>query len=251
MKIALVTIAIGEPYIQQHAAIFMPSQRQYAERHGYDYRIITDYIGPIRHPALISLEKQLICSQPWAADYDYILFIDADILIHPEAPAIHEQFSPGNSIWMVDEMRQPTREERHALQVRNGWEQTPTEYYRLSDIDFETDSIWNTGCIVWQPKLHADFCRAIYFKYAAKQMTHSRWYHHEQAAVNYEYQRAGLIAPLEQKWNAVWALHNMTTFKGTLEEFIEGNYFIHLAGHYDYESAVRWESSRRNSNRVA
>jgi hypothetical protein len=244
MKVALVTLTIGEGYIEQHARIFMPSQRAYAERHGYDYRVITDYSGPIRHPALICLEKQLICSQPWAAEYDCIIYIDADMLIHPLAPALHTKVSPTDSILMVDEMSQPTRADRHALQVRSGWEQSVPEYYARAGLDFNTDIIYNGGLIVWNtPARWSGLCRSIYMKYAKAQLTHPRGYHYEQAVVNFEYQTNGLCRALDPEWNAIWALHKETTFQGNLAEFIEKNHFVHLAGHYDYEAALSWTAA--------
>lgn len=241
MKVALVTLAIGEQYIQQHARIFMPSQRHYAKRHGYHYKVITEYSGPIRHPALICLEKQLICCQPWTSDYDIIIYIDADMIIHPNAPPIHEEIRSDDSIVMVDEMSQPTRADRHSLQVKNGWESSVPEYYKKAGLDFQTDIIYNGGLIIWnRPTRFTQMCHDLYMKHALEQIGHPRLYHYEQAIINYTYQRAGLCKALDSKWNAIWALHKETTFGGNLSEFIEQNYFVHLAGHYDYESAIAW-----------
>jgi hypothetical protein len=244
MKVVLVTICIGEHYIQQHRQIFMPSQAHYAKRHGYDYRIITDYFGPIRHPALICLEKQLICSHPWAQDYDFVIYIDADILIHPDAPPIHVNAEGTQQICMIDEMNQPTREDRHALQVNSGWETKVAEYYSQCGVEIDTDHIYNGGVIIWQPKFHAEFCFNIYKKYCIQQIDHPRWYHYEQAVINYEYQRTNMCKSLPHKWNAVWALHKQTTYTGTLMEFITDNYFIHLAGHCDYDIALKWTTNQ-------
>jgi hypothetical protein len=241
MRVAYVTIAIGDAYIDEYKRIFQPSHIHYAKRHGYDYKLVTDYSGDIRSPALIALEKQLLCSQPWAANYDLLLYTDADVLIHPNAPPIHTLYDPATgAIGMIDEMNQPSRAERHALQVRMGWETSVPDYYALAGISFQTDRILNGGVILWNPKLHAEFCHGIYERHREQQLHHPRGMHYEQAAINYEYQRGAKVQILPSSWNAVWALHYMTTFKGTLEEFIGQNYFIHLAGHVDYALAEEW-----------
>jgi len=47
MKVCLVTICIGEKYLQQYNTLFRPSQEKYAKKCGYDFKVITDYIdGP-------------------------------------------------------------------------------------------------------------------------------------------------------------------------------------------------------------
>jgi hypothetical protein len=240
MKVAIVTIAIGWKYVEEFNKKFRPSQEYYAKKHGYDYRVITDFMGDIHYPAVVSLEKQLILSQPWSSEYDFIIFLDADILINPNAPAIHIECENTDKIGMVDEMLQPTRSDRHELQVKNGWELSVNEYYKKADLDLESDSIFNTGLIVLQPKKHGELCKNIYNKYKQNQLYHPRYFHYEQAVVNYEYQKANLVLPLSSKWNAVWTLHKESIFKGTFDEFVNNNYFIHLTGKIDHDFALEW-----------
>lgn len=244
MKVCLVTIAIGETYYTKFLHIFMRSQFEYAKRMGYDYKIINKSIGDVQTPATISLEKQLLCSQSWAQDYDFLIFLDADILVSRDAPPIHILCKDTDKIGVVDEMCQPTREERSALQIRNGWEKTATEYYSLCQLDLNTEYIYNTGVLVFQPKKHAEFCRMIYVKYKERQKTHPRKYHYEQAVANYEYQTADMCLSLDSKWNAVWSLHKETTYRGVLADFMKENYFVHLAGNFDYQSAYEWSKSQ-------
>lgn len=239
-KVLLVTLAIGDKYLHDFQTIFMPSHKLYCSRHGYDYKVISNYIGDIHYPAVISLEKQLVCSQSWSADYDFIIFIDADILINPTAPPIHMECIQTDKIGVIDEMQQPTREDRHALQVSHGWEKTVKEYYSMAQLDLDTDIIYNSGVIILQPKIHGEFCKNIYHKYKNTQLYHPRYFHYEQAVINYEYQKADLCLKLNSKWNAVWYLYKSTTYKETLNDFINSNYFIHMAGHCDYNLAKEW-----------
>lgn len=244
MKVCIATIAIGQTYYMKFLHIFMRSQFEYAKRMGYDYKIINISIGDAKSAETISLEKQLLCSQPWAQDYDFLIFLDADILVSRDAPSIHILCEGTDKIGVIDEMCQPTREERLALQTRNGWEKTAKEYYSLCQLDLDTDFIYNTGVMVFQPKKHATFCKAIYEKYKERQKTHPRRFHYEQAVVNYEYQTADLCLPLDPKWNAVWSLHKGTTYRGELADFLKENYFVHLAGNFDYPSAYEWTKSQ-------
>ena len=243
MKICLVTLAVGPAYYGRFMQIFMRSQFEYTKRVGYDYKIINKSIDD-GSAATISLEKQLLCSQPWAQEYDYLIFLDADILVSPDAPPIHVLCEGTDKIGVIDEMCQPTREERRALHLRSGWEKTVNEYYSMCQLDINTDYVYNTGVLVFQPKKHAEFCKAIYDKYRINQMTHPRKYHYEQAVVNYEYQMADMCLPLSSQWNAVWSLYKNTIYTGELVDFMKENYFVHLAGTFDYMAAYAWTKSQ-------
>ena len=83
MKCLLVTIAIGEKYLKEYTELFYKSQRDYAVKNGYDFKVIRDFLDKnIINKATISFNKILVCNQEWSKDYDFIIFIDADILIN-------------------------------------------------------------------------------------------------------------------------------------------------------------------------
>ena len=45
MKVLLVTLAIGDRYLQIYNLLFRKSQEEYAKKYGYDFKIITNFIS--------------------------------------------------------------------------------------------------------------------------------------------------------------------------------------------------------------
>jgi len=93
-------------------------------------------------------QKMLVSDE----NYDYVVFIDSDILINITAPAIHESVVFGNNIGIVDEYSQPTREVRLKIQRMMGWETSARDYYALCGFDLGTNKVLNSGVLVIQPK---------------------------------------------------------------------------------------------------
>ncbi len=141
-------------------------------------------------------------------------------------------------------MSQPTRDARRSLQIRAGWERTVSEYYELCQITFDTEFVFNTGVLVFQPRKHADFCRDIYNKYKHNQLIHPRGFHYEQAAVNYEYQKKNKLIPIPSEWNSLGNIHKFAGYEGTLADFMKEKHFAHLAGGFDHQAARAWTSGR-------
>lgn len=244
MKCCLVTICIGEKYLDQYNSLFKDSQEKYAKKCGYDFKVITGYIGELKHPDLISFNKILVSEYSWNKDYDFIIFVDADIIINENTPPLHSQYEFGDNIGVVNQS-QPTLQARHLCQAHKGYEVTASEYYKIkSDLDIETDHIINTGVLVIQPKIHMKFLRAIFDKYSQKQIGHPCKFHYEQSVIGYEIQKANKYYFMDMKWNAIWANNKyyFNTIKKqnlTLCKFYDQNYFIHLAGHCDYNLIPR------------
>lgn len=108
---------------------------------GYDFKVITDYIDVPKHPHTICMQKQLICSLEWAQSYDFIICLDADILVNNNSPPIHNAYNYGDKIGVVNQS-QPTLEARIEAQIHKGYEVTAKDYYKLkSNHNIETDHI--------------------------------------------------------------------------------------------------------------
>lgn len=234
MKVLLVTLAIGEAYLKQYELLFKQSQENYAKRYKYDFKVITDFLDKDKNNQLkstITFNKILVCSQEWSKDYDLIIFVDADILISVWAPPLHNYMDYENLIGMVDEFSQPTKAKRLELHKRQKWEANAVEFYKLCDLDIETDMVFNTGVMVMQPKIHADFLEGIYKKYIEKSKTHKRGYIFEETCISYEMQKNNLYKILPNKFNALWALIAWDNIDNILlEDFFRDNYFTHFAG---------------------
>ena len=248
MKVCLVSLAIGEMYLQMYNAIFRQSHEDYARRYGYDFRVVTEYLDEdLLHKDLITFQKALLFSQEWSYDYDLIIFIDADIIINMNSPAIHPVCDP-DKINIVNEFAQPTKELRRALQERCAWETTATEYYKLSGFDIETDIAPNTGVIVACPKLHGAYLRNIYETYKETAINHRRGYIYEQSAIGYSLVRDSMYSLLPNRWNGLWMINKFIDSSLDLIDFANATCFIHFAGKFDYEGAEKLSRSIHSTN---
>ncbi|MFZ4775209.1 MAG: hypothetical protein ACOYM3_07605 [Terrimicrobiaceae bacterium] len=86
-KTALCTIVVGAPYLEAFDRYSRKRFEDYARRHGYDPIILTE---PVRDLPGRKLTWQKLCLQDlsWWREYDQVAFIDADILIARDAPAL-------------------------------------------------------------------------------------------------------------------------------------------------------------------
>ena len=167
MKVVLVTIVVGDDYIQKYNYLFRKSQEHYARRHGYDFRIIGEPYDKSKYnsKALSILStKMFLCSYDWAQEYDLIVFMDSDFIVNPEAPAIHNVYDFGDKVGIVDEYSQPTRQMRIEYQrnaakesksvpysgLENGeWDTCAMDYYRIHiEKRLDTDMVFNTGVLI-------------------------------------------------------------------------------------------------------
>ncbi len=234
-KILIVTIALGEKYLANYNALFRKSQEAYAQKHGYDFKVVTDFIETNlskKHPSTISFQKILVCNEPWSQPYETIVYLDADVFVNVDAPPVHLIDTQGK-VGIVNEYLQPSYEERLAIQKRNGWENSASEYYLLASTDFvlATDKVLNTGVMIFKPKLHKELLYSIYAKHVANAINHPRKFHFEQSAIGYELQLANMFHLLSNKWNAIWSLNILAS--GTPQsmfQFYSSNYFLHFAG---------------------
>jgi len=239
-KILLVTIAIGEKYLQKYNTIFRKNHEFYAKKHDYDFKVITDFLDKsLCHADAITFNKILVCSQSWSNDYEFIIVIDADILINMNSPAIHTSMDFDTKIGIVNEYSQPTNEMRIEIQRMMGWEPDAKGYYKLAQLDIDTKMVFNTGVMVFQPKIHKDFLDNIYNKYIRNSINHPRRYHYEQSCIGYELQVHQKYKIMDNKWNTIWPLYKIM---GSQLEFIfRQNHFIHFTGHIDIENGIKIE----------
>jgi len=237
MKCLLVTIAIGKNYFTEYYNLFYESQKKYALKNGYDFKVITEFLDKtIQCKASISFNKILVCNQEWSNDYDFIIFIDADILININSPPIHNYIDYEGFIGIIDEYSQPSKERRLKIQQKMGWEESAVDYYKLCGLDIQTDMVFNSGVLVLQPKIHGDFLQNIYNTYVNQSKNHYRGFHFEQSCIGYELQKNNLYKVIDNRFNAVWALTKLDNIENiTLNKYFNDNYFIHFAGHTDYD----------------
>lgn len=220
MKVCIGIISIGKSYLAEFERLFKPSVSAYCARYGYDLKIFTDFLDPVRnHPDMISFQKCLVPDQ--LRDYDLAIVLDADIYIEPHAPPIH-LLELNGKIGIVNEVAQSTVE-GYEVMVNIGFADHPTTYYKLIGFDLNTNKMLNTGVMLCNPAKHADYLKAIYEKYVNGAVKHSRGFHYEQGCIGYELQKDEMFELISSVWNFLYIHTQMT------RDPIRG-YFLHFAG---------------------
>jgi hypothetical protein len=143
---------------------------------------------------------------PEVAHAAKLMYVDADVLIGPNAPAFHE-LPIGDGIGVVDEWCQPSREDRHAYQSAHGFESSPRAYYAASGFDLEAETLVNGGVFICEPRRHATWLADLARRHAPIGVDHPRGLHYEQAAFGVELERANLATMIPAQWNRIWPVH--------------------------------------------
>ena len=216
MKVCVGIVCIGESYIQEFEETFKPSVVKYAQRHGYDLRIFTDFLDKEHtHHECISFQK---CLVPAAlSEYDTVIVMDADIWMTDSAP----QIPTCEKIGIVDELTQVHMSLYNSL----WWTSSAEEYYKLGDVPIQTDKLLNTGFMICHPSSHASFLKDVYFKYIDKSVGHPRKFHYEQACIGYELQTQQMFQALPNAWNMIYAVNRIGKIS-----FPQDVYGMHFAG---------------------
>lgn len=234
-SVLLVAISIGEKYLQTYNQLFRKSHENYAKKHGYDFEVLSDYIDNRGKEDRMSLyyQKMLVCSKVWTKSYDYIVYVDSDILININSPAIHLAYDFKDKIGIVDEYSQPTKDIRIKIQKQLGWETSAKDYYKLCGFDLDTEMVLNSGVLVMQPKWHKSFLENIYNTHLPKSKTHNRGPHYEQTSLGYELQKRGNYLVMSNRWNTIWTFYKLCDV--SLPYIFDENHFIHFAGNIDFD----------------
>jgi len=220
MKVCFGIISIGKLYLEEFERLFKPSVSAYCQKYGYDLKVFTDFLDSTRkHPDTISFQKCLVPSL--LTDYDLVVVLDADIYIHNYAPPIHT-LELNNKIGIVDEVKQSDPDNYRKLNDV-GFADYAKTYYAKVSIIFETDQILNTGLMICNPTLHADYLKSIYEKYVDKSIQHPRGFHYEQGCIGYELQKDESYTLIPNVWNFLY-VHSQITRQPI------SAYFLHFAG---------------------
>ena len=233
MKVLLVTIAIGEKYLETYNKYYRISQENYAKKCGYDFKVCTDYLYEhIKSPSTITFNKVLVCSQEWSNDYDFIIFIDADIYININSPPLHSIIDYTTKIGIADEFSQPTPNLRIEIQKALRFEDSAKKYYELADFDIDTIKVLNTGVLVLQPKYHKEYLENIFKTYVLKGISHKRGSSlYEQSAIGYCLQKDDMYVCLPNEFNTIWFYYKMLYIN--IFDLFKQTYFLHFAGQTD------------------
>jgi hypothetical protein len=216
MRTCIGIICIGEEYLKEFEETFKPSVVKYAERHGYDLKIFTDFLDSENTDGnCISFQKCLVPSA--LSEYDTVVVMDADIWMTDSAPRVPSC----EKIGIVDEMTQVPISAYKSF----WWTTLPKDYYSLGNFTIDTDKLLNTGFMVCKPKDHAKFLKDVYDKYIRSSPGNPRKFHYEQTCLGYELQTQNMFEPLSNAWNFIYAMNKIGKIP-----FPRDVYGVHFAG---------------------
>ena len=124
-------------------------------------------------------------------------------------------------------------------------DKTPSEYYNVHlGVSIDTDKLFNGGFYVFEPKIHADWFRSIFYKHVDGTLT-ARYhpFHYEQASLGVELLEANNYMVLDNRWNVIWPIISHSLCIGNRDrlefhaETFKNSYIIHYCARIGWELA--------------
>lgn len=209
---AIVTLAIGEPFLSNWQTYCSAHWREYAEKHGFDLIVITEPLdrSPLACSRSPSWQKCLIWGQEFASRYRQLIVLDCDIAINPRAaPSIIEQvpvdlvggYIAGSHIHedlrvvLLERLTGTQRDYRRGLEH---WRQTQNSVYRIFGFEPFEAGVVNGGVLVGSPERHRSLFEQVY----AVRCRETRGY--EQVPLSHALFSAGVFQPLDTRFNSLF-----------------------------------------------
>jgi hypothetical protein len=194
---AIVTLAVGEEFSERWHRLCEENWQRYADRHGYDLICIEQPLDSSeralsRSP---SWQKLLVAGQPFAEDYERIVWVDADVLFGREARPIAGQ-GPPQLVGAVDEVAMQRPEVRRLLHPN-----PPSEYLEIG-LSQTFDQMVQGGVLVISPEHHREVLKRVYDEYEDGPRTVL-----EMRPLSYELLKGNLVHWLDPGFNMLWFVY--------------------------------------------
>lgn len=210
---AIVTLAIGEKYLEEWKRVCAANWQRYADKHGYDIICITEPLDNSERARASSpaWQKCLVLSQDYATRYERIVWLDADIIInHQTSPCITagvplEKVGAVSAYWLsapevvrlvIDRLYEfwdLTEQDR---------EYTAHDYYCNSDLPADFDSVVRTGVLVLSPVHHRRLFEKVYYEYERTATNKDG----EMPCLSYELLKADCVHWVDSRFDPVWLI---------------------------------------------
>lgn len=263
IKKAMVTLAVGADFVREFERQALAGWRAYADRHGYDLFVLTEPLDPTYDSGRKSVhwQKLLVGMLSQLAAYDYLVWVDTDVLInHRQAPCIVSQVATDKIgvVWSEDYLTaaESYSERFGTFGIKLTYEGTgqgraygiikppPVPEKRCARCHqiIRTTREINTGVFVFQPAKHNPFLASCYGTSSRNSSDGS----FEQSAFSQMLREADMAEFIDEKFNRVWSAYAAIHYPFLFDkEFLEtrhdvavmcvntyyhNNYFCHFAG---------------------
>jgi hypothetical protein len=202
-RTAIVTLAIGAEFADRWHRLCEANWRAYADRHGYDVICLEEPLDDSKRARerSPSWQKLLLLGQPFASEYERIVWVDADVVFGRDAAAVTDGV-PIEKVGAVDEVQDLPPAVKRMLYARPF-----DQYYRDYGFDGSLDKVVQAGVLVVSPRFHREIFEHVYETYEDKPQMF-----YEMRPLSWELQRNELVSWLDRRFNYLWiayrALHD-------------------------------------------
>jgi len=212
MKAALATLVLGEQVQDFWRRHCETGWRRYAARHGLDLLVFTEPLddSPRARARSPAWQKCLVAGRREAADYDRLVWLDADVVVDPGSPCVIDGVPEDrvgavvSGSYVLDDLKGILMERALGRRDEDRLSLTPwTEYQRVfylyEGLEPGFDRVIQTGVLVISPGRHRELLAAVYDDTRGEE---SRGY--EQVALSHEILRRDLLTPLNSRFNTLF-----------------------------------------------
>jgi len=205
---AIVTLAIGQKFLENWKNLCQANWQKYADRHGYDLICIEKPLDDSaraqkRSP---SWQKCLILGEESVNKYDRVVWVDADVLLNwANAPCIVEGVAV-DKVGAAPEWATPNDQLSAEARDRlfESWgitdEKNERDTYAKYGIPAEFDRIVQAGIMVLSPSHHRSILEKVYHKCEETRFGEMPW-------LSYEQLKADCVQWLDRRFSTVWNVH--------------------------------------------
>jgi hypothetical protein len=243
MKVAIVVFVIGEKYVNTFNTYFKLNLEQYCNKHSYELIILNELIQKEDNFDKKKFFWQRLLIPNKFKNYDFVISLDADIYVNPNAPELPLKEIPKGKIGAVNERKYLGNYEwREEVQKKNNWKDiTGIEWYALSGENKSYNDHINGGLVIYQPEYHSEILKKLYDDNIQNYL---KYHQDDQSILSSFLIDNDLIYWLDERFNRVWFFWKeiMYPFFDICNEdlkqimilnYISLNYFCHFTSNKD------------------
>lgn len=216
---AIVTLTLGGRHQYAWKHYCESTWRAYAERFGYDILLLEKPLDVTERAAKRSAawQKCLVLSQPWSAQYERVVWVDADIVMNTDRSSSIVENVPVEKVGAVNAFTTPSPIQFQEANARNSeyyirrgspivHENTIREFYENWGLPRPpVDEVVQSGVMVLSPQHHRELLERVYYQY--EDAGPGGMY--EMRALSYEFLKADCVQWLDPRFNSLWMMDKL------------------------------------------